>query len=624
MSKPLLLLSLAFSSLLLNACGSSAPPPPPPNNPVAQVSFVSPTTLSPNAPFTITIFGSQFFSGAQVLLGSTPLAATFVDASHLTATGTAPATAGSANLTVVNPLTSNTPSNPFAVTVTAVNPRAAIRFLEQSTFGPNDAQLLVVETGGMESFLTAQFQAPASPYPDTPPMRIDLGVPLATFFVNALDSTSTSDQLRQRVMFVLNQIFVVSGNKVGQPDYYTPYLRVLTSDAFGNYRTIMGDVTLNPAMGRYLDMANNNAPPPGAHANENYAREFMQLFTIGPNMLNADGTTVLQNGNFVATYSQTDIQELALAFTGWTISGPNVCPRNNYSGNGGLPMVPCDAHHDISAKTILGTTLPPNQSAQLDLTGALDTIFKHPNLPPFVAHRFIQHLVTSNPSQAYVTRAANAFASGTFTSNGTTFGGGQRGDMQALVAAILLDPEARRGDDPSKENLLDGHLREPVLYTTSVLRAFHATTTSDNGLYYITADMGGEFPFFSPSVFNFYSPLFNIPLTPPPPSPLSGPEFQLFTSVASLSRVNDIQGFIFCCLEPHTNIDFNPYVSLAANDPGIMVDAMGLQLLHGTMSPAMRTVVLDTVNGVPSSDPLARARTAAYLIATSPQYQVQR
>ncbi len=293
-------------------------------------------------------------------------------------------------------------------------------------------------------------------------------------------------------------------------------------------------------------------------------------------------------------------------------------------------MVPCDANHDTDAKTILGVTLNAEQTAQNDLKGALDTIFMHPNLPPFVARRMIQHLVTSNPSPTYVTNAANAFKTGTFTSNGTTFGDGSRGNMQALLAAVLLDPEARRGDDPTTETPQDGHLREPVLFVTNVLRAFHATTDANNSIVYLALDMGGQFLFLSPSVFNFFSPLYEIPaadFVTPPASPLSGPEFQIFTSASSLARVNDIEGAIFSpSFDGSTHIDLGAYASLAANDTdlGTMVDAMNLQLLHGTMSAQMRTAILTAVSALPNSDPMGRAQTAAYLITSSSQYQVQR
>jgi uncharacterized protein (DUF1800 family) len=612
-------------------------------NPIALVSFVYPSTLASNVPFSISVIGSKFVNGGQVLLGTAQLTTTFVDSSHLTATGTAQAAPGVLNLTVVNPMPDGTPSAALAVPVTVVNQRAAVRFLEQSTFGPNDAQLAAVETGGMENFLLAQFQAPTSDvnYPIPPVGMNDVHVLFPVFFQNALDAQAGSDQLRQRVMFALNQIWVVSNNKVGQPDFYVPYLRVLTSDAFGNYRNLMEDVTLNPAMGRYLDMVNNAKPDlaNGIHANENYAREFMQLFTIGPNLLNPDGTPQIQNGAFVPTYAQADIQALARVFTGWTFPNATTnCAQSFYNPwNGSGPMVACDGNHDMDPKTLFANTpfqkvLPQKQTAQQDLKDALDTIFNHTNLPPFVARRMIQHLVTSNPSPTYVTNVANAFKNGTFTSNGVTFGVvGDRGNMQALIAAVLLDPEARRGDDPATENPQDGHLREPVLYVTNVLRAFHGTTDANNNIVYLALDMGGEFLFNSGSVFNFFSPLYNIPaadFTIPPASPLSGPEFQIFTSASSLTRVNDIEGAFFNSSVDgsSTHIDLSAYASIAGNDSdlGTMVDAMNLQLLHGTMSAAMRTAILTAVSARPGGDPMGRVQTAAYLIVSSSQYQIQR
>ena len=228
-------------------------------NPIAVISFVYPPTLVSSAPFSISVIGSKFVSGTHVLLGTLHLATTFVDSAHLTATGTAQALPGVLNLTVVNPMPDGTPSAATTVPVTVVSQRAAVRFLEQSTFGPNDAQLAAVETGGMEGFLAAQFQAPTSDvnYPIPPPGMNDPHVLFPVFFQNALNAQASSDQLRQRIVFALNQIWVVSGNKVGQPDFYVPYLRVLGNNALGNYRKLMEDVTLNPAMGNYLDMLNN-------------------------------------------------------------------------------------------------------------------------------------------------------------------------------------------------------------------------------------------------------------------------------------------------------------------------------------------------------------------------------
>jgi uncharacterized protein (DUF1800 family) len=594
-------------------------------NPIAVLSFFTPATLTPNAGFTLNLVGSKFVSGAQVMLGTTSLITTFTDSSHLTATGTAPAS-GAADLTVVNPAPDGTASAARSIAVGTISQRAAVRFLEQSTFGPVNSQLVAVEAGGMEQFLSDQFQAAASTYPDPDPNSQNIFDVPPAFFQNALNPQANSDQLRQRTMFALNQIWVVSGNKVNMPKFYTPYLRVLIADAFTNYRTLMEDVTLNPGMGIYLDMVDNAKPDlvAGTHANENYARELMQLFTIGPNHLNQDGTPVLQNGGFVPTYDLNTIQAMARAMTGWTFSGPPLdCNNNQYNDfnnpQAGLgPMLACDNNHDTDPKAILGSTLPAGQTAQADLDGALDIIFNHPNLPPFVAQRFIRNLVTSNPSPAYVTRVANAFASGTFTSNGKTFGGGNRGDMQALIAAVLLDPEARRGDNSATENPIDGHLREPVLLLTNILRDFNATTDGQN-LVFVASNIGQTL-FNAGSVFNFYSPTFAVPLVQPP---IFGPEFQLFTTASSLNRVNTVEAAIFSSLSPGTVIDMSQMTALA-NDPPTMVEALNQQLLHGTMNDPMRTQILNAVSAVDPSMPLARAQTAAYLIVSSSQYQVQR
>ena len=597
-------------------------------NPIAQVYLFTPATLTPNTAFNLTVTGNKFVSGAQVMFGATPATTSFVDSSHLTVTGTSPA-AGVVAVTVVNPTPDGAPSVARSLAVGAVSQRAAVRFLEQSTFGPTASQLVAVEAGGMEQFLLSQFdpsQAPPSQYPTPDPTQNVLFAEQAAFFQNAMNPQANSDQLRQRIVFALNQLWVVSGNKVGQPRFFTPYEQTLANDSFTNYRQIMGDVTLTPAMGLYLDMVDNAKPDPvaGTHANENYAREFLQLFTIGPNKLNPDGTPVLQSGNLVPTYTQADIQNMARVFTGWTFSDPALnCanwPYGDYSNpQAGSPMVPCDSNHDVAAKTILGNALPANQTSQQDLDGALNIVFNHPNLPPFVAQRFIRNMVTSNPSPAYVTRVATAFANGTFTSNGITFNGGTgRGDMQALIAAILLDPEARRGDSSATENPLDGHLREPTLLLTNILRALNGTSDGQN-LQYIAGSVGQQV-FYSASVFNFYPPLAGVPLTQPP---LLGPEFALYNTASSLNRVNLIEQAIFSSLTPTTQIDLSAITGLA-NDPQTMVEALNQQLLHGTMSAPMRTAVLNAVNAVPPGNPLAEAQTAAYLIMSSSQYQVQR
>jgi uncharacterized protein (DUF1800 family) len=424
--------------------------------------------------------------------------------------------------------------------------------------------------------------------------------------------------LRQRVAFALSQIFVTS-NVTVPPQGMAPYLRTLSADAFTNYRTIMQDVTLSPAMGLYLNMVDNDKPNTtnGTHANENYSRELMQLFTLGLNLINSDGSLQLDgNGNPIPTYSQAQVTAFANAYTGWTyptMPGGTLVIHNPQYFLG--PMVLFESNHDLAAKTLLeGTVLAAGQTGTQDLAGALDNIFNHPNMPPFVSALLIQHLVTSNPSAAYISRVATVFQTGTFQG----IGSGTRGDMQAVIAAILLDPEARRGDDPTTTVATDGHLREPILYITNLLRAFGATTDGLQPVNYAT-NMG-ESPMRSGSVFNFFPPNYIIPGTT-----MLGPEFDIQTTATALVRINFVNSFVFNTLGPGTTVSFTTWANMASN-PSAMIDALSALLLHGTLSAASKTAILTAVNAVPAgtNQNLLRAETAIYLIASSSQYQVER
>ena len=439
-----------------------------------------------------------------------------------------------------------------------------------------------------------QFNAAASTYPDPGIAEVDLTPTQKILFTNALTGP---DQLRQRVAFALSEIWVTSGNTI-PPQGMALYMRLLTQDAFANYRKIMLDVTLSPAMGRYLDMVNNDKPNPAANinANENYARELLQLFTVGLYVLNADGSLKLDaSNNPIPTYDQSVVQGFARAFTGWTYPtqpGSTLQKHNPVYWLG--PMEALDSNHDNAApaKTVLnGATLPAGQTAVQDLNGALDNIFNHPNIGPFISKQLIQHLVTSNPSAAYVRRVADVFASGNFAN----FGSGQRGDMKAVIAAILLDPEARRGDAANTAVATDGHLREPILYIANVLRAFGASSDGAGPVNF--ASNLSEPPLRSPSVFNFFPPDYLIPGTT-----LLGPEFDLQTTATSLARINFVNSFVFVTngLGSGTTVDFTPYTTLAATDVNQLVDSLNTLLLHGTLSSSSRASILAAVNAVPT------------------------
>jgi uncharacterized protein (DUF1800 family) len=583
-------------------------------NPIPVLNSVAPTSIITGS-FSITLAGTGFVKNSMVTFGGQSLTTTYVSPTELQASGTAATTqVGSVNVVVQNPDPGGASSSALMATVVAaaqpVSLSAAVRFLEQSTFGPTPALVNQVAQNGFDPFLQSQLTAPNSSYPT--PATTDSGVTKVQnqFFINAVND---SDQLRQRVAFALNEMWVVSQNKVNDPTGYTNYMAALTKDALGNYYDVMKDVTLTPAMGHYLDMVNNDKPATGQHANENYARELMQLFTLGLSQLNSDGSSQVDgSGNPVPTYTQDDVMALGRAFTGWTFPtepGQSLVKHNPefYGGN----MLPFESNHDSGAKTFLGQPIAAGQSAEQELDSALTIIFNHPNMPPFVGQQLIEKLVTSNPSPAYVARAASAFSSGKFQ----TYGTGKRGDMQATVAAILLDPEARRGDTAATAEANDGKLREPVVMVVSVARMF-SPTTDGTGFTTWGGNMGQTL-FNSGSVFNFFPPQSLIAGTS-----LNGPEFAIYNTNTALSRVNFVNSIVNGTISSATKVDFTPVFNAGSQDA--MVDWLNTYFLHGTMSSQMKQSVLTEMSAVSATDTKGQARMALYLVISSSQYQIQR
>jgi uncharacterized protein (DUF1800 family) len=502
-----------------------------------------------------------------------------------------------------------------------------VRLLEQATFGPTPALVDHVTQIGIDAFLDEQFSAPMSGYPALPlyPSTRDATAcpsgstcqrdnytmyPLQKqFFVNALYG---EDQLRQRVAFALHQILVVSGVDITLPSWMAPYLQLLHRSAFGSFRQLLYDLTLNPAMGNYLDVNGNTKTRP----NENYAREVLQLFSIGTIRLNVDGTPLIDSsdGRTVPTYDQDTIDNFSRVFTGWRLAAAPAPGVPNYID----AMVANQAQHDTGVKVLLdGAALAANRTAQQDLDGAIDNIFNHPNVGPFISKQLIQHLVTSNPAPAYVARVARVF-------NGES--GAGRGDLQAVVRAILLDPEAR-GD--AKSDASYGHLRHPAQFIANALRAFDARSAdrsgpSDGYLNPQSVAMGMDL-FRPASVFSYFSPSATAPGT----NGLKGPEFGILSTSTTISRANFINTMVFSRIATSANapagtsLDFSPLLPLTTQ-PSLLVDTLNSQLLHGAMSSEMRTSIINAVSAVAASNQLKRARTAVYLVLTSSQYQVER
>jgi len=600
-------------------------------NPYPTLASVQPANL-PVGSFTITLNGSGFAAGAVAVVGGVPLPTTYVSATRLTATGVSSdsQTGQSFPVVVTNPDPGSATSvDAVSVMVGAssglqiVSFSVAARFLDQAAFGPDAPTVTHVQTAGLDGYLSEQFSAPISPYPDPATTAFAINQVQARFFSNAVHG---QDQLRQRVAFALGPVMVVSAVEENSPTQLVPYLEILQKDAFGNFRALMKDVALSPTMGEYLDMRNNDKADPtrGTRANENFARENMQLFTIGLFQLNPDGTLILDSsGNPIPTYDQTTIQNFAKVYTGWTYpTKPGaVLQKHNpayYIG----PMVPFESNHDTTSKTLLnGLVLPAGQKADQDLEAALDNIFNHQNVGPFISTRLIQHLVTSNPSPDYVARVAAVFSDN---------GSGVRGDLAAVVRAILLDPEARVGDNGPWMSLWlpndnSGHLREPVFVIASILRGLGAQVNDTNPLTGLAANLGQTI-FAPPTVFNYYAPGYHIPAQFTPGTRLLGPEFQLQSPSAAVARYNLANTLIYGNLGAGAVIDLTPFSNLAGNSQAL-VDAVNQAFMYGLMPGAVQTELLHAigaVTGTTAAANKARAQAALYLAISSSYYNVER
>ena len=401
------------------------------------------------------------------------------------------------------------PPAPLSPAPVAIGKAEAFSFLNQATFGATETGAAQLIATGYEAWLADQLAQPASlalPHltalprpqnlPDLHRDRIDV------WFRNALNGR---DQLRQRVAFALSEIMVVSqvGALNQAPYSVASYYDLLATHAFGNFRDLMKAVTLHPAMGQYLSMLGNQKPNAAGtiRPDENYARELMQLFTIGLVELNPDGTVRLgADERPIPTYSQAIIQGFAHVYTGWNFAGaPNFLQARRTDQNQVVPMQLYPNYHDTGEKLVLrGQTLPAGQPGQKDLDDALDSIFNHSNVGPFIAQRLIQRLVTSNPSPQYVERVAARFNDN---------GAGVRGDLAAVVKAILLDAEAR----PAAPTERNGKLKEPLLRLTQMWRAYGARSGTGGYLFNNPSATFGQGPLQAPSVFNFFSPFFAPP-----------------------------------------------------------------------------------------------------------------
>jgi uncharacterized protein (DUF1800 family) len=506
----------------------------------------------------------------------------------------------------------------------AVTPEQASRFLAEATLGADYDEIQRAASMGNEAWLAEQFARPIGYQQPMLDQRLRMGLPVASenrrwsWWQQVMQGP---DPLRQRVALALSEIFVVSDNSdavnsnpIGAANYYDMLLR----NAFGNFRTLLRDVSLHPMMGAYLSHLRNDKSDPasGRYPDENYAREVMQLFSIGLFQLRPDGT-LFRNGRGqpVPTYDNNDVTEMAKIFTGLAFDGPD---RN--FGDGvevwTRPMRMYEEHHEPGPKRLLrGVYVPAGQSGMQDVDAAIDDLFQHPNAGPFLARHLIQRLVSSNPSPAYIQRVAAVFAND---------GRGVRGNMQAVISAILLDPEARAW--PTAGGITKGMLRESFLRRVHFARAFDAKNRANS---YPIADGGApddfsERPLSSPTVFNFFLPD-HQPTGLIADAGLYAPEFQIVTAVTAITSANALRGQVEGTMNGDPNpalevrLDLTDEISIAA-DPRALLDRLDLILMYGAMSNPMREVLLRALGSL--RDPAERVKTALELIAISPEYAV--
>ena len=570
----------------------------------------------------------------------------------------------------------------------------AARFLHQATFGPVPADIARVQQIGYAAFIDEQLNTPhtqlpympwwpqsrpGNPNPPAPPNPFCLyssyafGVPynpatpcncngqagtvnqcqrdVYTNFMlqNELfkRALKAPDQLRHRVAWALSQILVTSNMQDPIAYPMRDYQQLLHTHAFGKFEDLLYQITFTPWMGNYLDMVRNDgsvaAQQRGVVPNENYARELLQLFSIGLWELKPDGTMLLDaQNNPIPTYDQDDIVQLSRALTGWAYPPlPGQTPAFgrgiNYIGfmvpiEGALNGTGSTNYHDVGAKSVMGYSQAAGARAETDVTWAVKLAANHPNTAVYIGRQLIQQLVTSNPSPAYVQRVVNVWNNN---------GAGVRGDLRAVVRAILLDAEARAPRNPVMSSF--GKLKEPVLLISNLLRGLNGIS---DGVYLRTpATSMGQNVYNSPTVFNYYQADYQVPGTT-----LSGPPFQIFDATSYFARTNFIYNLVYnttcdtgtgispsvCGPAPDqtvfgatgTKINWQSLKSIAPDTAGL-VDQVSMQLLNAKLPKAQRIRAINAVSAVPGSSPytntqlLDRVRMAVYLVAASPLYQVE-
>lgn len=582
----------------------------------------------------------------------------------------------SAATTLTGPLQPDTKPDPALPTRDSTDwdkSREAARFLAQASFGVTAKDIDFILTNGKAAWLEQQLSTPLTSQVAHLDQRVKtwgfIPVPPTMYYDAATNGEWDrliakqdiwwetvvwgSDQLRQRVVLALSQILVVShkGNDLyARERGFANYTDILAEHAFGNYEQLLMDVSLNPIMGIYLSSINNPKADPlrDTHPDENYAREVLQLFSVGLEELNLDGSVKLDsNGKPIPTFNQQTINEFARIFTGWTFS------TNTIFAEGGefaywrtpisnvAPMKAFAEYHDSGVKTLLnGEVIPAGKTPEQDLKAAIKNIMAHENVAPFICKKLIQHLITSNPSPAYVARVASVFNNN---------GAGVKGDLKAVIKTIYLDQEA--SNIPTESTDYFGKRKEIPLVITGIWRSFKARGTPVQGpnkswvntIQYLTEDAVEETFLYSPTVFNFYQTDYS------PPGELAArkllaPELQVFGGAAAVNQANLLANLIY---RRHYNdkdlykdtgqawggnsgwnklpvkalLNLDAEIALV-NTPAALVDRVNLLLTQGQISAEHSALLVEHISLL--QDPLARIYETIFLIAISPEYAIQR
>ena len=557
---------------------------------------VTPAVLSPGQ-LSLAVSGSSFTQNSIVLVNGKAFSTTYNSSTFLTAVGYLPPwTTGPVDLSVSDSSSAEVTAG-LAVPLTPVQVPydTAARFATQAAFGPNPAVIAHIQQVGLQGFITEQLQSPGLVYPLTGP------APRSVYLQGAIQGYSP---LRLRVAWALRSYLDVPNE--GSYPQLSEWQVKLESAATGNYRDLMTTLASDPTIGRSLNLVGNVASTdPSVHPNQNFGREFMQLFTIGTVLLDDDGTEKLDsNGQPIPTYDQNTVIDMSRVFTGWENATP-VNPQTTFEGvDFSQTLVPVESEHDSGAKLLFGTNaLAAGNTTTEDRDQALDIIFAHPNLPPFVSRILIQKLVKGSPSPEYVHRITNVFKD-----DGT----GTRGNLAAVISAILLDPEARSGDTVASAD--DGFVQEPLVFEIFAMSALQDSGSDDQYSYW--PQYLGENFWILPSVFSFYSPSYLIPGTS-----INSPEFSLLNNATVLHRSQLLWGIV-SGQQPGLNANPNAWLYQNFHDVPSIVDALNHLLYHGQMPDSERTAILAYCAQLDPSDLQTQLYSAVFLALNSDSYTV--